>query len=478
MKDRLVQTGEFLVFTEVVTISQISVCEYALDSAYTGQLISAIEQGEPVPKVVLRPRFAQDSQITYDVADGFHTIAAITALGYESTEAVIHPGMNDEELCDRRVVSDPEAGKGKLFNRLYWMRESFYTHPWSEDVNRILDQNKLTLTQALRVIYTNSNGKTFGLSPQGKEEIAEWIFSKVKKWGKELTGILNEYQVVDHSDPALVAQINVKEPYNLNALNFSRLAIISRAAPDDYELQNQLANAINGKKIPARNIPLFCWRVVQAKKFGDLKTLQELFENPNGILDQRDNGVTRSDTYKRLIKSLEIIIDTQAGIINRQAQSDSLVDILRRENREMVQEIQQLIEENDELRMQNKQLSERINDEDSSYVIYSNCEKTYIFDFDGACITDGQTTWSFRGRNNFELLKVLIENPLRSNSKEHIFRRVWRDGVNGFKAEYIWVAVFRLKEDLNRIDPQLGDLIVKISGGYAWNWKATKIDDD
>ena len=133
------------------------VSDVAVDPVHVRELADSIKVSGPISPVLVREE-------TSELIDGFHRVAAMKELGFDSVESIV-TGCDDETFWDLRIMS-ATLHKAVTFARAVdWIEEAFSMSPWKD---RYASAHSL-FTQAER--------------REAPKEARDWVQSKVQKWG-------------------------------------------------------------------------------------------------------------------------------------------------------------------------------------------------------------------------------------------------------------------------------------------------------
>ncbi len=264
--------------------------EVAVDQEHANELALSIEKesnkngniGQLTPVLLAQ---VEGSDQFY-ILDGFHRCSALNSLGKEEIYATIKTDCTFEDVIDIRIVS-AKSHKSVKFSRIVeWVEQAWDETEWSDRVG-------LSLAFQLAFLKTSTGGRV-GLSKDEAEAIRQWVQEKCKQWEVSPNRVQGFLRTAQHADPKLVKTARERKTgHKIEAVTPDHLKEIARLLPDDYSLQNRIAEAAIKNILTVPQTSALSLAVSSAK---NEETINELIESR--IWERMDSG-TKTLTKKR-----------------------------------------------------------------------------------------------------------------------------------------------------------------------------------
>lgn len=273
-----------------VPIHLINREEVAVDQEHADEVARSIEKesskngniGQLTP--VLLAQIEGSDQ--FYIIDGFHRCSALNELGKEEVYATIKTNCTFEDVIDLRIVS-AKSHKSVRFSRIIeWVEQAWDETEWSDRVG-------ISLAFQLAFLKTTT-GSGSGLDKAEADTIREWVLEKCEQWDVSPNRIHSFLRTAQHSDPKLVKSARErKSGHKLEAVTPDHLKEIARLLPDNYPLQNRIAEAAIKNTLTVPQTSALSLAVSKAKSE---ETINEYIEDK--VWERMDSG-TKTLTKKR-----------------------------------------------------------------------------------------------------------------------------------------------------------------------------------
>lgn len=187
--------------------------DVAVDPVHVRELADSIKVSGPILPVVVRDG-------SYELIDGFHRVAAMKELGFDSVECVVND-CDQETFWDLRIMA-ASLHKAVTFSRAVdWVEECFTLSPLKEHF-----KSAFSLFDAVASGYGNQEAKV-------------WVDNKCQKWGLATGTIRNWLYTKQSLAPALVEE--AKQPSTgEGSLPFTHYYRVAETLPNKPALQRQV----------------------------------------------------------------------------------------------------------------------------------------------------------------------------------------------------------------------------------------------
>lgn len=264
--------------------------EVAVDQEHANELAHSIKKesskngniGQLTPVLLAQ---VEGSDQFY-ILDGFHRCSALNALGKEEIYATIKTDCTFEDVIDIRIVS-AKSHKSVKFSRIVeWVEQAWDETEWSDRVG-------LSLAFQLAFLKTATGGRA-GLDKEEAESIRQWVQEKCQQWEVSPNRVQGFLRTAQHADPKLVKSTRErKSGHKLEAVTPDHLKEIARLLPDDYPLQNRIAETAIKHALTIPQTSALSLAISKAK---NEETIDEYIESK--IWERMDSGV-KTLTKKR-----------------------------------------------------------------------------------------------------------------------------------------------------------------------------------
>lgn len=201
------------------------VSDVAVDLVHVRELADSIKVSGPISPVLVREE-------NLELIDGFHRVAAMKELGFESVECILTP-CDEETFWDLRIMS-ATLHKAVTFARaIDWIEEVFNRSVWKERY------------KSPRSIFDRVSQ---GTAPQ---EAIEWTEGKAKKWGLAVNTILHWLRTKEQLPPDLLEEARIATSEGRSLKHYTEIA---EGLPGRPELQRQLLEKTEKEELAPKQV--------------------------------------------------------------------------------------------------------------------------------------------------------------------------------------------------------------------------------
>ena len=213
-------------------------------------------------------------QESFELIDGFHRVAAMQELGFDSVECIITP-CDDETFWDLRIMS-ASLHKSVAFARAVdWVEECFRVSPWAS---------------RYKSAYT-----LFAASRQNKsDEAKSWIAEKSQKWGLAPQTVEGWLYTKESLAPEVLRDA-IHPPSTGDAVSPTHLRRIADELPNRPELQKQVLNKAQTEGLSTSQTEAVARAVRRAP---DTEIAQNILSQP---VSRTSDDLTRAARIEKLM---------------------------------------------------------------------------------------------------------------------------------------------------------------------------------
>jgi len=315
---------------ESVPIGQL-VSDVAVDPVHVRELADSIKVSGPICPVLVREE-------TSELIDGFHRVAAMKELGFDSVECIV-TGCDDEVFWDLRIMS-ATLHKAVTFARAVdWIDECF-------------------VSSSLRGRYKSAYS-AFAATRQGKapKDVQDWVENKVQKWGLTVRTIEDWLYTKQTLEPDVLAEARGNPP-EADTLSVRHYRAVASGLPQNPELQRPLVEKAKQEQLTAMQIEQVAEALRHADDAGEVQTIlsspvtrpaEELLRAAKVEKLLREPTVTPPPTERRQELTglaLEVFLDLQQQVHNVKRLRSEVLDTLSPSQKdELIQVVDDLMAE-------------------------------------------------------------------------------------------------------------------------------------
>lgn len=250
---------------EMIAIDRL-VSDVAVDPVHVRELADSIKVSGPIAPVLVRDE-------TLELIDGFHRVAAMKELGFETVESILTP-CDTETFWDLRIMS-ASLHKAVTFARaIDWIDEAFKASSWPAKY-----KSPYSLFQQVYRQTTPS-------------EANEWVDSKIKKWGIPLLTLQEWLKSKEQMAPDLLREAKEMPRPSLRPQHYVEAA---KALPGKLELQRKVIEKAEKDELSSTGVREVARAVGQAR---DEEEQKEILSRP---FTREASDVVREVKVERLI---------------------------------------------------------------------------------------------------------------------------------------------------------------------------------
>ena len=311
-----------------------------LDTELVDKLVEKmLAEENSLEEIVVRAIFNEEGKIIYQIAAGSHTAYALSLVEERTGMKMTCPvrviyGATDEELYDHRIIAAVDIKSVRFANMVVSIRASFLSRTWqSENINRRVANGQLDVSQALTLVYNNSSGEILKLNESERQELVDWVKSKVVLWGVSFSTITTELRIAKKIAPDLIVRVRQdnkrrKGRNNEGLLSPFKLEVLAKYFPGDFRTQRRLAEIVITYNIVTSDMEKLATALATAeKKYALDKLFDEISTNPIGYLLRTDAILKVEQRTDKDLESLSKESDRLMAIIKV---LDVMVKLLQR----------------------------------------------------------------------------------------------------------------------------------------------------
>lgn len=242
--------------------------DVAVDLVHVRELADSIKVSGPISPVMVR-------QESYELIDGFHRVAAMRELGFDSVECITTP-CDDEAFWDLRIMS-ASLHKSVAFARAVdWVEESFRASPWASQYKSAYS---LFASSRLNELPDAANS---------------WVAEKSQKWGLAPRTVEGWLYTKQSLAPEVLQEAT--QPRDTGAgLSFTHFRQIASELPNRPELQKQVVEKARTEGLSSTQTEAVARAVKHAP---DTETVQGILRQPVG---RTSDELTRTARIEKLV---------------------------------------------------------------------------------------------------------------------------------------------------------------------------------
>lgn len=220
------------------------VSDVAVDPVHVRELADSIKVSGPISPVLVREE-------SMELIDGFHRVAAMKELGFDSVECIVTP-CDQETFWDLRIMS-ATLHKAVTFARAVdWIEESFQASPWKNQYK-----------SAYSLFAGDRQGHVTG-------EAKNWVKEKANKWGLQSNTIESWLEAKQAMAPELRDELKTSVAPPTPSDTFIEIA---RALPTKPELQKRVLEKAKEESLSSRSVREVAKAVRQASDEDEVETI-------------------------------------------------------------------------------------------------------------------------------------------------------------------------------------------------------------
>jgi len=241
------------------------VSDVAVDTVHVRELADSIKVSGPISPVLVREE-------NLELIDGFHRVAAMKELGFESVECILTP-CDDETFWDLRIMS-ASLHKAVTFARaIDWVEQVFNLSPWHGKYK-----------SARSLFQQVSDGST-------SQEAKNWVEDKAKRWGLAVNTILNWLRTKEQLAPDLLEEAKKA----ISEIGHGGYVQIAQGLPDRPELQRRLLEKTKREGLTSTQVSEVAKALRRAE---DEKEVQSILKQP---ISRTEEQMVREAKVEKLL---------------------------------------------------------------------------------------------------------------------------------------------------------------------------------
>lgn len=221
------------------------VSDVAVDPVHVRELADSIKVSGPISPVLVREE-------SLELIDGFHRVAAMKELGFDSVESIVTP-CDQETFWDLRIMS-ATLHKAVTFARaVEWIDEAFSQSIWKEKYS------------SAHSLFTQSSKR------EAPKDVQDWAETKAKKWGLS-TGTIESWL---HAKQAMAPELKeeLKTRVGATVVPTDTYIEIARSLQTKPDLQKCVLEKAREEGLTSKSVREVSRAVRQAADEEEVKTI-------------------------------------------------------------------------------------------------------------------------------------------------------------------------------------------------------------
>lgn len=221
------------------------VSDVAVDPVHVKELADSIKVSGPISPVLVREE-------TSELIDGFHRVAAMKELGFDSVECIVTP-CDQETFWDLRIMS-ATLHKAVTFARAVdWIDEAFSQSTWKERYS------------SAHSLFKQSSRR------EAPKDVQDWAETKAKKWGLSTGTIESWLNAKQSMAPELKEELKTGE--GATVVPTDTYIEIARSLQSKPHLQKRVLDKAREEGLTSRSVREVSQAVRQAADDEEVKTI-------------------------------------------------------------------------------------------------------------------------------------------------------------------------------------------------------------